>query len=89
MAPRATPSTPTKNAGTAWYDHQQHRLLQSGARFERATKVALVSAAGGGRAGGDGPPPLRRRRLGHRDGGGARPRAVRLAGGLRRDGARI
>ena len=29
----------TKNAGTAWYDHQQHRLLQSGARFERATKA--------------------------------------------------
>ena len=23
---------------TAWYDHQQHRLLQSGARFERAAK---------------------------------------------------
>ena len=26
-------------SSTAWYDHQQHRLLQSGARFERATKA--------------------------------------------------
>ena len=25
-------------SSTAWYDHQQHRLLQSGVRFERAAK---------------------------------------------------
>lgn len=26
-----------EEAATAWFDHQQHRLLQSGARFEKAT----------------------------------------------------
>ena len=48
----------TEAAATAWFDHQQHRLLQSGALFERATgrhwniTRALTAAAVGGAVGG-------------------------------------